>query len=313
MSRDVLARRPWLRRRCYALAATFSAHCPLWAARTLAWFVALAWYLGDRRGRETVARNLAAFIPAGCPEARRRAVRRSFRDFAFAVAETFALPRLRARRLADRVEVIDPWGVFARRPISGPTVLATVHCNWEQGAGLLHHLGLTAGVEVVALSTGDAAVDAVFERLRAGVGCRSLLLDRAPLASLRALKAGKVLGLVCDRDYTGGGMSVRFGGRRLAFPVGPAALAVQCGAQIVPCLFARRGASRFAIVIGRPLRAVSDLGKAAQVAVLTQRLADTCSRFLAAVPAQWVAFHEMWPESGTTSSARLLAIRPEKS
>ncbi len=80
----------------------------------------------------------------------------------------------------------------------------------------------------------------------------------------------------------------------MALPLGPAALAVQTHAPIIPLYLARDGHTRFTLVVGRPLRAEPGQPKAAQVATLTRQLADTMVRFIATAPAQWASFHDAW-------------------
>ncbi len=50
------------------------------------------------------------------------------------------------------------------------------------------------------------------------------------------LRAGKTVGLVCDRDVTGRGMEVEFFGEKARMMGGAAALAVQTGAALVPVI-----------------------------------------------------------------------------
>jgi phosphatidylinositol dimannoside acyltransferase len=49
-------------------------------------------------------------------------------------------------------------------------------------------------------------------------------------------RAGKVVGLICDRDVTGGGIEVEFFGEKARMMGGPAALAVQTGAALMPAI-----------------------------------------------------------------------------
>ena len=51
-----------------------------------------------------------------------------------------------------------------------------------------------------------------------------------------AVAAGKIVGLICDRDVTGGGMEVEFFGEKARMMGGPAALAVQTGAALMPAI-----------------------------------------------------------------------------
>ena len=124
MARDLLAALPNLRRLCMRAVAGAADAMPLGLARTVAYTIASAAWLVDARGRRTVARNLAQAVPPGDP--RRRAVRRSYTEFALTLAEA---ARLHHDGWLEPgvVEVCDPWGVFAARPLRGPAILATVH------------------------------------------------------------------------------------------------------------------------------------------------------------------------------------------
>jgi KDO2-lipid IV(A) lauroyltransferase len=295
LSRDLLAGRPWVRRAAYRAMDGVANRLPMGAARLLAYAVATFIWLADPRGRVTVRRNLAHFIPPHCPEALARSVRACYRSLALALCEGLRLGRLPERYLSpERLTLVDPWKVFAKRPMRGPAILVTVHANWDLMLAAVHRLKLIEQVEAITLSQGDPAIDHLFERKRALAGCRSLLLDRAPLAALRALKNERVLGILADRDYTGNGVRVPFAGQPMALPLGPAALAVQTGAPIVPMVLVRRSPSRFAVVVGKPLLADASLPKQAQLRTLTDRLARTLVRFIAAAPAQWIAFHDAW-------------------
>ncbi len=176
-------------------------------------------------------------------------------------------------------------------------MLVTVHCNWELIAAICDLLGWTTAIDVVALSSGDPVIDGIFAGLRRSSRAESLALDRAPLGSLRALKAGRILGLVADRDYTGHGMRLSFAGETMSVPLGPAALAVQTGAPIIPLFLARRGFTRFHLQVGRPLRADLAAPKQREVERLMHELVATMTRFIATAPAQWVSFHDGWKDA----------------
>lgn len=94
MSRDVLSAHPRLRLLVYRAKSAIANACPLWLGRTLAYAVGLLLWAFDARGRKVVARNLAHFIPARCPEALARAVRRNYIAFSMYIYESFRLHRL---------------------------------------------------------------------------------------------------------------------------------------------------------------------------------------------------------------------------
>lgn len=290
MARDLLAAVPDCRRWLMArLAPGLAAALPGSALRVLAYAGGtLAWWL-DPAGRRRVAARLAAAVPPGSPLA--RAVRRCYTDFALTLAE-MALLAQGAWPRPGMLEMHDPFRVFAARPLAGPAILVTVHSHWDLLAAALHQLRLTDGILAPTLSYGDPELDAWLAARRQRWGCRTVLLERAPLALLRALHEGSIIGLLMDRDYGGHGIEGRFLGRRQRLPTGPAALAVQSGAPLIPLFLARRGWSRFALLVGRPLRPPPLPSRGERVLALTRQAAAALGRLLAAAPAQWVAFHD---------------------
>lgn len=293
MARDLIADHPRLRLLVYRIMLGLGEAFPLWLSRIAAYLLGwIAWWC-DARGRRTVRANLRHFVPTA--DAQARATRRSYLAFCMSIAESFAMGKIPAWRYRKPwVELVDPWGVFSPKPRLTPTIFASVHCNWGLATAACYQMGLVKGIASVALPYGDERIDQIFADQRAVFNCRSLLLDRAPLAALRTLRNNEHLCLFSDRDYTGQGTLVRFAGARSIFPVGAAALAVQTHAPVVPFMFARRSAERFVMVIGKPMHADTTAPKSAQVQIMTQELADVFTRFLAAAPAQWVAFHPVF-------------------
>jgi len=296
MARDLIAEYPRLRLLTYRTMLGLGEAMPLWLLRAIAYASGIIAWWCDARGRRTVANNLAHFVPT--PEALARATRRSYVAFCMSVAESFAMGKIPQSRFTPRwIELVDPFGVFANKPRIGATIFASVHCNWGLATAACYRMGLVNSIASVALPYGDERIDRIFADQRAVFHCRSLLLDRAPLAALRTLRAGEHLCLFSDRDYTNQGIPVTFAGDTSIFPVGAAALAVQTGVPVVPFMMARRSAERFVMVIGKPMHADTTIGKSHQVQAMTQALADVFTRFVAAAPAQWVGFHPVWKKS----------------
>lgn len=296
MSRDALARLPAVRWIVYRGLFTLGPWMPLAATRLAGWILGGIWWYVDGVGRRTVAGNLL-----GLARVRRQhlptLVRRAFCRAGLGMAEGLRLGRLPASEAAPpRFRIVDPWRCFATLPLRGPCVFATVHCNWELLPALCRRRGVFERLHVFSLTHDDPRIDRLFHHARDRLGIESLLADRAPLAGLRALKAGAVFGLVADRDYTGHGMSVPLLGRAVCLPAGPAALALQADVPVVPVLLARAGWTRCVLLLGRPLHPPPGCSKREQIEALTRDLAVQFSRFLRAVPDQWVVFHRFWPE-----------------
>jgi lauroyl/myristoyl acyltransferase len=235
--------------------------------------------------RRRAERRVAALVPGPVAE---RTARRMFTHFALHTAELLRLDRLPA----EPVRVVDPWGVFAHRPLAGPVVLVTAHANWERLAEVLHRLGLTSQLETVAAVHPDRRIDALLAGLRQRVGLRSATLDRAPLPLLRALRDGRVAILAADRPGPRGTPLTRHG-HPLPAPIGPAALAVQADCPLVPLLLGRQGLARWVLVVGRPRRGDPRREPAARTRDLAERSARDLYRLLAACPGQWAPW---WPD-----------------
>lgn len=295
MSRDVLARSPALRYWLYRGLFAIAPYVPLRFAQGVGWLCGALFHGFDRRGRRRVADNIRGLITPARRKHLPFLVRRSYCRFGLVCAEGLKLHCL-PDRLAHEpmMRITDPWRVLDDPPLKGPGMYCTVHANWELFPPLFLKRGLIDRLHIIALPHGDQRVDDFFYQRRDAVGVESMLLDAAPLASLRALRDGAIFGLVGDRDYTKHGIPVTLAGRATTIPVGPAALALQAGIPIVPVLLGRNGYTRTWVMMGPPVHAEPNLPRRQQIAQLSQRLADWYSRFLRTVPDQWVVFHDQW-------------------
>jgi phosphatidylinositol dimannoside acyltransferase len=295
MSRDVLHRTPHVRRFVFHLGIQLARLLPLPCGRLLAYFVGWISWACDVRGRKIVQRNLAHFIPRGCPDAVQRCVRRNYIIFMVYLYEIFRCDILpKSFFNPPHLSLHDPYRLLKQAPLPGAAILVTVHSHWEMVPFLINHFGISKNIAIISLSSGDPAIDGIFERIRKLSHNHSLDLKSAPLGSLRALKAGQQVGIVADRDYTGNGIPMRFAGESMLLPLGPAALAVQTQAPIIPFFLARSGLTRLHFIIGKPLIADPNKTKNEEVQRIMRELADWMARCIASAPANWVAFHPAW-------------------
>lgn len=304
MARPLFDRWPRLGRWMFRSARSVSCSLPPEYLHVLSLtFGSLAWLI-DVRGRKKVHRNLSHFIPASCPHALSRSVRRNYTDFFRYVFASLRMDQMTEDEIDPKhITVIDPWSVFRHPPLSGPAIIAVAHCNWELAGAIIRRKGFVADLEAVMLSSGNTDIDALYERIRSGVPGRTIWLGREPLAALRALKAGRILAVAVDRDYHHTGLRMPFAGETMSVPRGPAALAVQTGAPIIPIFLARSGPSTWNLIVAKPLRPHAHQTKNVQVDTMTRALAHIMQRFIATAPSQWVAFHDAWQPMNTPESS----------
>lgn len=282
MSRDLLAGSRLVKRTVWRLLRRFARGLGADGARLFGHTVGELTWLLDARGRRTVEANLAPLVPGR--EARRRTARACYRACAEGVALTLRLDRLRPRDLPG-LTIVDPHRIL---PLRGPAVLATVHADWDAMLGCLSRHRLVEGLASIALPAGDEAVDRLLAEVRGAAGASAIPWQGAARGALRHLRAGGVVGVLGDRDYSGTAMEVHVGGRILLAPTGPADLARRAGCALVPmaCL---RGRGRTMLVAGKPLDPRSMGTEEATRAFIRFQL-----RLLSAAPGRWVAFHPIW-------------------
>jgi KDO2-lipid IV(A) lauroyltransferase len=112
---------------------------------------------------------------------------------------------------------------------------------------------------------------------------------------LKALRAGRLVGLLCDRDLVGNGVAVEFFGERTTMPAGPATLALRSGATLLPTVVYSGPGLYHTAVISSPLDTTRSASLRKDVARLTQEIATQFEIFVRRAPEQWHLFQPNWP------------------
>ncbi|HEV8065395.1 MAG TPA: phosphatidylinositol mannoside acyltransferase [Acidimicrobiales bacterium] len=110
-----------------------------------------------------------------------------------------------------------------------------------------------------------------------------------------ALRAGRLVGLVADRDLVGDGVEVEFFGEKTSLPGGAALLALRTGAPLFPCAVYQEPHGRGHGVIRPPLEIERTSSLRHDVRRVTQELARHFEELIGAEPAQWHMFQPNWP------------------
>jgi KDO2-lipid IV(A) lauroyltransferase len=121
--------------------------------------------------------------------------------------------------------------------------------------------------------------ESVFQRFlafRQGLGMEVLATTGGPHpfgVMAQRLRAGKLICIVADRDLSDTGVEVEFFGEKALFPAGPAALAVQTGAALMPvsCWFV--GEAEWAAHVYEEIPVPAEGSRKEKAAAMTQALA----------------------------------------
>lgn len=206
-----------------------------------------------------------------------------------------------------RLATISPHEVLRRFAVAGleslrdamdegnGVILALAHLgSWEFGGYWLTLQGLP--MVTVAEPVEPPELFAWLSRQRELMGLRILPLGPETTGQLvKALRAGRLVGLLCDRDIAGNGVEVDFFGEKTTLPAGPAVLSLRTGAPILAAAVYqdRRGLHRG--VICPPVRYVRTGRLRDDVAALTALVARDIERLISRAPEQWHMFQPNWP------------------
>ncbi len=212
-----------------------------WAKSAFRFAADLAWRRQGRRVRVLEA-NLRRVIGGEAPDGQLRWLsRQAMRSYARYYLEAFRLPRMRADRLAGGMHDTGHLRTaFDYLAAGRGVILALPHMgNYDLAGAWLIAKG-AGSVTVVAERVKPESVYDRFVAFREGIGMEVLPATGGACSAFsvlaQRLRAGKTIGLVCDRDVTGAGIEVEFFGEKARMMGGPAALAVQTGAALMPVI-----------------------------------------------------------------------------
>lgn len=243
-------------------------------------------------GPEQLRRNLSRVVGVPAHEVPDELVRASLRSYARYWREAFRLPGMDPVALAQRIED-SAQGVehvrAAMRAGKG-AILALPHSgNWDlAGVWVVQRIGPPT---VVNERLRPESLLRRFVRFREGLGFEIIPLSggATPPFDLLAerLREGRIVGLLGERDLSGTGVPVTFFGEWTRMPAGPARLAIDTGAPLLPvhCWFTPDG---WGFSIGAPIDVSGGVDRA------TQLLADRFAANIAAHPADWHMLQPLW-------------------
>ena len=233
---------------------------------------------------------------ASDPRALERLVRSAYRHAARYYVEVARNPSVTPAFVDERLALDTP-ELIAEAVVPGKAVLFVgLHFGSVEMAVIF--LAFRVGETVTPMETiDDAGLQAYFERTRGVAGIRLVGLREARRELTHALRNGIPVGLVGDRDLTGGGTLVPLFGAPALMPMGPAMLAVETGVPTYGMTVRRaaeEGHFRGKII---PIDVPAEGTRRERVTTTMTRLAAAFEDLIADAPDQWWAvFFPIWPD-----------------
>ena len=278
-----------------AFGAGWSLVCKLpesWARKLFTLGADIAWHR-EGGGVQVLEGNLLRVLGPDTEGADLRAMsRRVMRSYARYYMEAFRIQTIPIERMVAGMHNDSPnipltmeylkngRGVIYALPHSG---------NFEVAGAWINAIG-AGSFTTVAERLKPESVFQRFLKMREGIGMEVLPTTGGlhPFGVMaQRLRAGKLVCLVADRDLSDTGVEVDFFGEKALMPAGPAMLAIQTGAALMPVSSWFVGDDEWATYVYDEIPVPEHGSRKEKAAIMTQQLATAFERGISEHPEDW--------------------------
>ncbi|MFI8905096.1 phosphatidylinositol mannoside acyltransferase [Streptomyces albidoflavus] len=251
-----------------------------------------------RRGKGVLRleANLARVVPDAGPERLAKLSRAGMRSYLRYWMESFRLPAWSEQRIKEGFEPEGLHHLTDGLAAGKGVILALPHLgNWDlAGAWVTRNLGVP--FTTVAERLKPETLYDQFVAYREGLGMEVLPhTGGSAFGTLaRRLRAGGLVCLVADRDLSASGVEVTFFGDTARMPAGPAILAQQTGALLLPVTLWFDATPVMKGRVHPPVEVPETGTRAEKTSLMTQALADAFAEGIADHPEDWHMLQRLW-------------------
>ncbi|MFI5975895.1 phosphatidylinositol mannoside acyltransferase [Streptomyces sp. NPDC051452] len=255
----------------------------------------LAWKQRGKGVRRLEA-NYARVVPDAGPERLAELSRAGMRSYLRYWMESFRLPAWSPERVTAGFAAKDLHHLTDALAAGQGVILALPHlANWDL-AGAWVTTALRTPFTTVAERLKPESLYDRFVAYREGLGMEVLPHSGGSAFGTlaRRLRDGGLVCLVADRDLSSSGVEVDFFGDRARMPAGPALLAQQTGALLLPVTLWYDDSPVMKGRVHPPVEVLVSGTRAEKTSVMTQALADAFASGIAEHPADWHMLQRLW-------------------
>ncbi|CAM5575720.1 lipid A biosynthesis lauroyl acyltransferase [Streptomyces spiroverticillatus] len=251
-----------------------------------------------RRGKSVLRleSNLARVVPDASEARLRELSRAGMRSYMRYWMESFRLPSWTPERIAADVRITDKHRITEALESGRGVVLALPHMgNWDlAGVWVTSHLGYP--FTTVAERLKPESLYDRFVAYRESLGMEVLPhTGGSAFGTLaRRLRGGGLVCLVADRDLSASGVEVKYFGESARMPAGPAMLAQQTGALLLPVTLWYDGPRAMRGRVHPPVDVPETGTRSEKTSTMTQALADAFATGIAEHPEDWHMLQRLW-------------------
>ncbi|MFG2655256.1 phosphatidylinositol mannoside acyltransferase [Streptomyces sp. NPDC048425] len=251
-----------------------------------------------RRGKSVLRleSNLARVVPDASPERLKQLSKAGMRSYLRYWMESFRLPSWSEDRVRNGFDIDDAHHLTDGLASDRGVILALPHLgNWDL-AGAWVTTELETPFTTVAERLKPETLYDRFVAYRESLGMEVLPHEGGSAFGTlaRRLRAGGLVCLVADRDLSESGVEVKFFGDTARMPAGPAILAQQTGALLLPVTLWYDESPVMRGRIHAPIEVPETGTRAEKTSVMTQALADAFATGIADHPEDWHMLQRLW-------------------
>ncbi|KOG32221.1 phosphatidylinositol mannoside acyltransferase [Streptomyces resistomycificus] len=251
-----------------------------------------------RRGKgvQRLESNYARVVPDAGPERLAELSRAGMRSYLRYWMESFRLPAWSPERVKGGFEGQDLHHLMDGLAAGKGVILALPHmANWDL-AGAWLTTTLNRPFTTVAERLKPETLYDRFVAYREGLGMEVLPHSGGTAFGTlaRRLRDGGLVCLVAERDLSSSGVEVRFFGEATRMPAGPALLAQQTGALLLPVTLWYDDTPVMKGRVHPPVEVPETGTRAEKTSVMAQALADAFATGIADHPEDWHMLQRLW-------------------
>ncbi|MFJ2831167.1 phosphatidylinositol mannoside acyltransferase [Streptomyces sp. NPDC087263] len=248
------------------------------------------------KGVRRLESNYARVVPDATPERLAELSRAGMRSYLRYWMESFRLPAWSKERVKAGFEVKDEHFLTDGIASDKGVILALPHMgNWDL-AGAWVTTALDTPFTTVAERLRPESLYDRFVAYREGLGMEVLPHSGGTAFGTlaRRLRDGGLVCLVAERDLSASGVEVDFFGEATRMPAGPALLAQQTGALLLPVTLWYDDSPVMRGRVHPPVEVPEAGTRAEKTSVMTQALADAFATGIADHPEDWHMLQRLW-------------------
>ncbi|MDP8233287.1 MAG: lysophospholipid acyltransferase family protein [Candidatus Saelkia tenebricola] len=261
---------------------------PRSVAIEIGYLTSIIYYFLDKKSNSVIRDNLKQILKDNFKE---RYVRVVFRNFAFYLVDFMRVKNnndsfLKRYLTIEDKNILD--NVFETSE-KGVVVLSMHLGNWEITGGYLSYLGYP--VSAVAMDHVIGFVDRFFKLQRKRLGIEELPFRNSLNTCQLKLKQKGVLGLLCDRDFTGNFISSTLFGKKYYLPKAPFLISLRTKSPLVLVVTVRDG-YRYKMIIKGPFFYKTFNLK--EMWLIVEEVVSVMEGVIKEYPQQWFLFQRFW-------------------